>query len=93
VSELNGVCRRKKTPSLLLLLPPPLPPPPPLKWRRKMATSTLPLLRVDPSYLAGAAVNFPRKTNVTIFVAGLTLCVQGEDRAGKETERKGKKRC
>jgi hypothetical protein len=58
-----------------------------------MATSRLPLLRADPSYPAGSAVNFPRKTNVTIFVAGLTLCVQGENRAGKEAERKGEKGC
>jgi hypothetical protein len=94
VSELKGVCRRKKTPSLLLLLPPPPPPPPPpLKRMKRTATSILPLLQAAPSYRAGAAVNFPRKTNVTIFMAGLTLCVQGENRAGKETERKGEKGC
>jgi hypothetical protein len=58
-----------------------------------MATSMPPLLPAAPSYRAGAAVDFPRKTNVTIFVAGLTRCVQGEDRAGKETERKGEKGC
>jgi hypothetical protein len=91
VSELNGVCRRKKTPSLLLLLPPP--PPPPLKRMKRTVTSILPLLQAAPSYPAGAAVNFPRKTNVTIFMTGLTLCVQGENRAGKETERKGEKGC